>query len=62
MTKNFTPVEVVQVSCEICLKEVPVVEAIVPEATDYFVYFCGLECYEKWKDQSGTPDEVVEKK
>ena len=61
MTTNDKPVEVERVSCEICLKEVPITEAIVPEATDYFVHFCGLECYGKWKNQSGKPDDQVEK-
>ena len=41
------------IACEMCLKEVPVSEAVIPEATDYFVHFCGLECYEKWKTQGG---------
>jgi len=34
-----------------CLKEVPRSEAAVPEATDYVVYFCGLDCYQEWKSQ-----------
>lgn len=54
-------VEVERVTCEICLKEVPISEAKVPEATDYVVHFCGLECYEKWKNQRGKPDDQVEK-
>lgn len=40
-----------RITCEICMKEVPVNEATVPEAADYIIYFCGLECYEKWKSQ-----------
>jgi len=42
-----------------CLKEVPVSEATVPEATDYVVYFCGLDCYERWKRQIGQSAELV---
>ncbi|HSB23286.1 MAG TPA: DUF3330 domain-containing protein [Burkholderiaceae bacterium] len=38
------------VTCDVCLREVPRSEAIVPEATDYVAYFCGLECFEKWKN------------
>ena len=38
-----------RVACEVCLREVPRSEAVVPEATDYVAYFCGLECFEKWK-------------
>ena len=55
------PVEVTLVSCEVCLKEVPVAEAVIPEATDYFVHICGLECYEKWKSQLEVPRQQVEK-
>ena len=40
------------VTCEMCLKEVPASEAAVAEATDYVLYFCGLDCYETWKRQS----------
>ena len=38
--------------CEVCLKEVPLSEAHVPEAEDYVVNFCGLECYDKWVKQA----------
>ncbi len=37
------------VNCEICAKLVPASEAKVPEAVDYFVHFCGLECYDLWQ-------------
>ena len=62
MPKSSKPTESVLVSCEICLKEVPVDEAKVPEGADYFVHFCGLECYEKWKSQGGKPKETVARK
>jgi hypothetical protein len=38
-----------RVACEVCLREVPRSEAVVPEASDYVAYFCGLECFAKWK-------------
>lgn len=38
-----------RVACEVCLREVPRSEAVVPEAADYVAYFCGLQCFEKWK-------------
>ncbi len=53
-------IDVERVACEICLKEVPVSEATVPEATDYVVYFCGLDCYERWKRQSRQSAESIE--
>ncbi len=61
MTTRDKPVEVEQVVCVTCLKEVPITETMVPEATDYVMHFCGLECYEKWKDQSVKADDQVEK-
>lgn len=38
-----------QVSCEICLKEVPKSGATQAEIQDYTLHFCGLECYAKWQ-------------
>ena len=61
MTTRDRLVEVERVACEICLKEVPTSEATVPEATDYVVHFCGLECYEKWKNQRNKPEDQIEK-
>lgn len=56
------PVAANQVACEMCLKEVPVSEAVVAEATDYFAYFCGIECYEQWKHRGEAgPAETSER-
>lgn len=41
-----------RVPCEICLKEIPASEAKTAEAVDYVAYFCGLDCYAKWKAQN----------
>lgn len=40
------------VSCELCMKEVPLSEARNFEAEDYVAHFCGIECYAEWKRQS----------
>ena len=51
--------EIEKVSCDICLKEVPLSESVIPEAVDYVAHFCGLECYAKWKqegERSGQQD------
>ena len=61
MAMHDKSVEVEQVACEVCLKEVPRSEATVPEAHDYVAYFCGLECYEKWKQQGNKPDQQAAK-
>lgn len=61
MATNDKSSEVEQVACAVCLKEVPVTEATVPEALDYVVHFCGLECYELWKKQDRTAKQRGEK-
>jgi hypothetical protein len=40
------------VFCDTCAQEVPLSEAVVPEAVDYVVYFYGLDCYERWRAQT----------
>ena len=44
-------IEPEKVSCEVCFKEIPLSEANSVKATDYIMYYCGLDCYEKWKNQ-----------
>ena len=58
MTPSDQPVDATLVSCEVCLKEIPKSEASVPEAIDYFVYFCGADCYQKWNHDK-TPSEFI---
>ena len=45
-----------KVACEICLKGIPISEAKSEEATDYVLYFCGMECYTKWKEQNNKEE------
>ena len=40
-----------EVSCSQCLEEIPQSAATVPEARWYFVHFCGLDCFRKWKEK-----------
>jgi len=42
----------INVSCEICQKEIPQSLAMVAEAEEYVRYYCGLECFEKREQQS----------
>ena len=42
----------VRITCAVCEHEVPVSEAVVPEASDYMVYLCGLDCYQRWRQSS----------
>ena len=50
-SKHSLPDDDQLVSCEICLKSVPLSEADVAEAEDYVVYFCGLDCYAEWRNR-----------
>jgi len=38
------------VACDVCLKEIPESVAVSSEGDDYTQYFCGLECYNKWRE------------
>ena len=49
------------VSCDICLKEIPVSEAKNDEASDYVRHFCGVDCYDKWKHQVKSDENKVKK-
>ncbi len=50
----------VQVVCSVCLQEVPISEAMVPEATDYLIYLCGLDCYARWRSGGRTTMQKVD--
>ena len=52
MVAPTNPPEIEKVSCDVCCKEVPLSEAKISEAADYVAYFCGLDCYAKWNQQS----------
>lgn len=39
------------VPCHVCMKEIPRSEAKVDEASDYVAYFCGLDCFDKWRQE-----------
>lgn len=41
-----------RVHCSECLKEIAPSEAYQPEAEEYALYFCGLECFRKWRERS----------
>lgn len=51
----------VHLACAVCMKEIPLSEAIVPEAKDYVVHFCSPDCYQKWHQQKGLmpPEKTV---
>ena len=51
MTEDKKQLQEETVACEICLKEIPISEALNAEATDYVFHFCGTDCYAKWKEK-----------
>jgi hypothetical protein len=57
MNQTDKPIDTEQVACEVCLKGVPRSEAKMEEASDYVMYFCGLECHDKWRKQKEEQEE-----
>lgn len=55
MNTQATTVAPAHVRCEVCMKEIPASEAIVPEASDYVAHFCGAQCYDQWRKQAASP-------
>jgi len=41
-----------RISCEVCQHEIPLSEAVVPEAADYVAHFCSLDCYAAWRSRA----------
>jgi hypothetical protein len=64
VTNGSEPSQTERVTCEVCLREIPRSEAVVPAVLDYVAYFCGLDCYEKWKgrnaDEGAAPARPVQ--
>ncbi len=50
------------VPCNVCLKEIPKSLAHIEEAEDYVLYFCGLDCFDKWEHQNQQTKKAKEKK
>lgn len=55
-TQKLVPTEPENVSCSICLKEIPESVAMSSEADEYTQHFCGTECYQKWRDEADNPE------
>jgi hypothetical protein len=41
-----------KVHCEVCRQEVPQSLAKSVEAQDYVLFFCGLDCFDAWKNSA----------
>ena len=51
MNTHKQPTEIENIACEICHNEMPHSETHNAEVDDYVMNFCGLECYDKWKEK-----------
>jgi hypothetical protein len=49
MEKQEYAVTIQHLSCQVCLSEVPLSEAGSEEATDYLIFYFGLDCFDKWR-------------
>jgi hypothetical protein len=58
MTTNDTTVAPQRVKCKVCMKEIPLSEAVVPEAVDYVTHICRVQRYDKWRYQPVTPENL----
>ena len=61
MTNKTPPDKEENVACNVCLTEIPESVAVSSEADEYTQYFCGIECYDKWRDKE-QPQESTENK
>ena len=63
MTDKPIPKEPENVSCDVCLTEIPESVAMSSEGDEYAQHFCGIACYDKWrdKDESSTAAESDKK-
>jgi len=50
MNEKPKPAKPVYVTCEVCLAEIPESSSMSSEADDYAQHFCGIECYNIWRD------------
>ena len=49
-------VKVDLIACEICLEEIPDSVNQNAEADEYVSNYCGLECYQLWRDKQKKED------
>lgn len=45
--------DVPRLSADECCAQIPGDEAVMEEATDYVLFYCGIDCYEDWHHRCG---------
>ncbi len=55
MDSNKKPADNEKVTCQACKKSMAADDAITPEASDYYLHFCGLDCYAQWQTAKSRP-------
>ncbi len=61
MAEKITPAKTEHIACAVCLKDIPASVAFSQEGDEYAQHFCGLECYDKWKQQQTEEPEGNDK-
>jgi hypothetical protein len=56
LADNPTSEKLDKVACDVCLTEIPKSVAVSSEADEYTQYFCGTECYTKWRNEKSEDD------
>jgi hypothetical protein len=51
MPRPKRPVKPPRIACNECSKEVPASAARTAEGKDYLLYFCGLDCHDRWRSR-----------
>jgi hypothetical protein len=60
MTKKPIPTEPGYVACEVCLAEIPESVAMSSEGDEYTQHFCGIDCYNRWREENEAGKASVE--
>lgn len=53
---NKDPAQVETIACEVCLEEIPNTVNQNAEADEYVSNYCGLECYQQWRNKHGETE------
>ncbi|HEC20851.1 MAG TPA: DUF3330 domain-containing protein [Gammaproteobacteria bacterium] len=52
LAKKPSVAEARQLACNVCLAEIPESVAMSSEGDEYTQHFCGIECYNRWREET----------